>query len=250
MIPVDTGDAPVRALFTTRHGGVSTGPFASLNLGATTGDSAESVRANREVLADVLGVDAARVAVAMQVHGAAACSVGPDGGDGRFTGSLEGVSECDALVTRSAGIPVLAMGADCPVVCMWDSHGEVVAAVHAGWRGLVAGVIRAAVDRTGASPGVLHAAVGPHVRPCCYPVDVDLRRTMATTYGDDVVHGDAIDLGRAARRALETAGVAPERIRVEDACTSCDARRFFSYRRDGAATGRQAAIIWIEETGS
>ena len=247
VIEADTGDAPVRAIFSTREGGVSTGGHASLNLGCASGDRPDAVRANREALARAAGFDPVRAVVLAQVHGAAVVTVGPDGGAGTFTGSLEGVAECDAAVTRSPGVALLAMGADCPVISMWSDDGAVVAAVHAGWRGIVEGVIAAGVEATGARPATLHAAVGPHVGPCCYPVDEGLRKVMARAHGADVVSGDAVDLGLTCRRALEQEGLAPERIHVQDACTACAQARFFSYRRDGAATGRQAAVVWIED---
>lgn len=247
MIDVDTGDAPVRVAFTTRGGGASTGAFASLNVGVTSGDDPDAVRANRQALARGLGFDPERAVSLAQVHGAEVITVGGDGGDGRFTGSLEGTAECDGVVTRSPGVALLAMGADCPVIAIWHDDGAVVAAVHAGWRGIVAGVIGEAVRAMGVHPSELSAAVGPHVRPCCYPVDDALRAALAAAHGPSVLAGDAVDLGAACRSALEQAGVAPSRIRVEAACTSCESDRFFSYRRDGAATGRQAAVAWIEE---
>lgn len=247
MLAVNTGAAPVRVVFTTRRGGSSEGGYASLNLGATTGDAPEAVRANRAALADALGVDATRIASMSQVHGAQVVAVGPEGGDGRFVGSLHGVAECDGVLARSPGVPVVAMGADCPVIALWDDDGSVVAAVHAGWRGIVGGVIGEAVRATGIAPERLGAAVGPHVGPCCYPVDAHLRDTLAAAHGADVVRGDAVDLGLACRRALEAEGLSAGRISADGACTSCDAERFFSYRRDGAETGRQAVVAWIEE---
>ncbi len=245
MIEVDTGAAPVRAIFTTRRGGVSVGPYGSLNLGATVGDDAGAVRRNREAVARAVGCDHGRVAALTQVHGASVVTAGATGGGGTFTGSLDGLAEADALVTREPGVALCAMGADCPVVLMWHEEGAVVAAAHAGWRGIVAGVIGEAISAMGVPASGVSAAVGPHVGACCYPVDHALRGSMAEAFGDDVVRGDAVDLGLACRRALERAGVAGTRIAVESACTSCDAARFFSYRRDGAATGRQAGMICI-----
>jgi len=248
VIELDTG-VPVRTAFSTREGGLSGGGFASLNLGATTGDDENAVRANREAVAGALGFDVDRAACMTQVHGSAVVEVGPRGGEGYFSGSLDGMAACDALVSRAPGVALVALGADCPVIALWDDPGEVVAAVHAGWRGIVAGVIPSAVRSMGADATTVAAAVGPHVGPCCYSVDDALRATMAAQHGADVVVGDAVDLGLACRRALEGAGVSPERIRVDGSCTACDAQRFFSYRRDGAATGRQAAVVWIEERG-
>jgi copper oxidase (laccase) domain-containing protein len=98
---------------------------------------------------------------------------------------------------------------------------------------------------TAMGQGHIAAAIGPCIGPCCYPVDDALRATMAQQFGDDVVAGDAVDLRRAARRALAGAGVDDAAITDVPGCTSCDDERFFSYRRDGAGTGRQAGVIWL-----
>ena len=242
VIEVDGVAAGVRAVFTTRLGGVSTGACAGLNLGVTSGDDPASVRANRLALATACGVDAARAATVTQVHGADVLEVGPAGGSGHYVGDLQGVGEADALVTRAQGVALIAQGADCVPVVMWRADAGAVACAHAGWRGLVAGVLERAVAALGADQcGV---AIGPCIGPCCYPVDASLRDAMATLFGDDVVMGDAVDLRLAARRALGRAGVDDASIVDVAACTSCDSARFYSYRRDGAHTGRQAGVIW------
>jgi hypothetical protein len=111
----------------------------------------------------------------------------------------------------------------------------------------VAGVVQAGIKELDAGPGQVAAAVGPHVGPCCYPVDDVLRHEMAGLFGADVVRGQAVDLGLCATRALVAAGVPEHRCSSIGACTSCDGRRFFSYRRDGQATGRQAALVMMED---
>jgi hypothetical protein len=247
IIEIATGVAGVRALFTTRIGGVSTGSYASLNLGSTTGDDPDAVRANRMALAQAVGADAARVVTMRQVHGATVTHAGPGGGGGAFTGDLDGCGDSDACVTGHAGVALLAMGADCPIIVAWRTDGAAVAAIHAGWRGLVAGVVQAGIAELDAGPGQVAAAVGPHVGPCCYPVDDVLRHEMAGLFGADVVRGQAVDLGLCATRALVAAGVPEHRCSSIGACTSCDGRRFFSYRRDGQATGRQAALVMMED---
>ena len=233
----------IRAAFSTRAGGVSRGTCASRNLGVTSGDDPEAVRANREALATGCGFDAARAVTLTQVHGADVIEVGPTGGAGRFTGSLAGLADADACVTSAPGVALLTQGADCVPVLLWNADGSRVGAVHAGWRGLVAGVLGAGVTAMG--QGHIAAAIGPCIGPCCYPVDDALRATMAQQFGDDVVAGDAVDLRRAARRALAGAGVDDAAITDVPGCTSCDDERFFSYRRDGAGTGRQAGVIWL-----
>lgn len=247
VMEVDTGTPSVRAAFTTRRGGVSEGPFASLNLSAATGDSPHAVRANRAAVAGALGFDPLRAVVLDQVHGADVRVVGPEGGDGSFLGSLRGLAPADASVTDVPGVALLAMGADCPGVLVWARDGSAVAAVHAGWRGLVAGVIEAAVAAVQRDPAGLHAVIGPGVGPCCYPVDAAMRATMAERFGPSVVRGEAVDLARAARLALEACGVPPAAVAEVGDCTACDPGRFHSYRRDGGASGRHAGIIWRVE---
>ena len=247
LIDVDTACPRVHAVFTTRREGAGTGPFASLGLGAANGDDPAAVRANRGAVAQAAGFDASRAVALAQVHGAEVVRVGDAGGGGRFVGSLEGLAEADASVTTSPGVALAALGADCPVVLLWSADGMAVAAAHAGWRGLMAGVLDAAVAGLGVPPGSVRAAVGPRVGPCCYPVEATLRQAMADRFGPQVVNGDAVDLGLACTAALHGAGVGAHAISVVGACTSCDSERFFSYRRDGAATGRQAGIVWIRE---
>lgn len=247
LIGVDTACERVHAVFTTRRGGEGEGPFSSLGLGAANGDDPTAVRGNRRAVARAAGFDASRAVALAQVHGAEVVRVGDAGGDGRFVGSLEGLAEADASITTSPGVALAALGADCPVVLLWSTDGVAVGAAHAGWRGLMAGVLEAAVAGLGVPPGSVRAVVGPRVGPCCYPVDATLRHAMADRFGPHVVNGDAVDLGLACTAALRGAGVGAHAISVMGDCTSCDSSRFFSYRRDGAATGRQAGIVWIGE---
>lgn len=241
LVEVDTG-APARAAFTTRAGGVSEGPLASLNLGADRGDRDDAVRENRRRLAVALGLDPGRVSMSRQVHGALVRRV--DGDDDRdlFTGGLRGWPEGDALVTRQPGRALAVLGADCLPVLLWRRDVPAAGAAHAGWRGLVAGVLEAAVEALG-DPARTGAAIGPGIGPCCYPVSADVRARFAARFGDEALAPPAVDLGAAARRALAGAGVPVSAIATVGACTSCEPGRFFSHRRDGEATGRQAGVV-------
>jgi hypothetical protein len=237
-------DGPARAVFTTRAGGVSEGPFAGLNLGAATGDRPEAVRANRARVCAELGLDPERVTMGRQVHGAAVRPVDAPTRPGRFTGGLRGWPDGDGLVTERPGLALVVLGADCLPVLLWRRDAPAVAAAHAGWRGLVEGVLPAAVAALG-RPDRVGAAIGPGVGPCCYPVSRELRERFAATFGEEVVHGDAVALARSARRALETAGVPSTAIHEIESCTSCEASRLYSHRRDGQRSGRQAGIVWV-----
>jgi YfiH family protein len=234
---VSVGSAPVRALFS---GG-------DRDLGMSGASAMSEVVRNREGLARAAGFDASRAVLLNQAHGVRAITVGAQGGCGAYVEAPDGFAVADASVTRAPGVALLALGADCAPVLLWAHDGSTVAAVHAGWRGLVAGVVACAVEAMDVAPGAIRAAIGPRIGPCCYPVDLELRRTMAACFGDDVVHGDAVDLALGVRRALAACGVGDEAVQAVGECTACGPGRWFSHRRDGARAGRQAGIVWIEE---
>jgi YfiH family protein len=203
------------ALFTTRRGGVSDGPFASLNLGLWTDDDVGRVRDNCERVREQAGVE--RLAQGRQVHGT------------RVVVDGQGVEEADGQVTTEAGVAAVVLVADCLPVALAGSEG--VGVVHAGWRGLAAGVLEAGVEAAGA----VCAAIGPGIGPCCYEVGDDVRAVFGATER-------TLDLKAIARARLEAAGV--REIHDCGLCTSCDAERFFSHRRDRGVTGRQAGLAW------
>ena len=203
------------ALFTTRRGGVSEGPFASLNLGLRTDDDPERVRENHERVREHAG--ARRIARGRQVHGT---HVVVDG---------DGVEEADGQVTTALEVAPLVLVADCLPVAL-AGPGR-VGVVHAGWRGLAGGVLEAGAEAVGA----VAAAIGPGIGPCCYEVGDDVRAVFGTS-------GRTLDLKAIARARLEAAGV--REIHDCGLCTSCDPERFFSHRRDRGVTGRQAGLAW------
>jgi purine-nucleoside/S-methyl-5'-thioadenosine phosphorylase / adenosine deaminase len=213
--------------FSSRRGGVSAPPYDTLNLAARVGDDPDCVAENRRRAAAVLGFPVASLALARQVHGANALEVLP--------GSSGVLGEADILVAREPG-PVLAiLTADCAPVLVAGERG--VAIAHAGWRGLVAGAIEAAVDAVGA---VRAAWIGPCIHACCYRVGRDV---IDAFRGVDlpVAGRDRVDPAQASLFALRRAGV--ELVAVAEPCTSCDAD-YFSYRRDGT-TGRQGAFLGL-----
>jgi YfiH family protein len=196
------------------------------------------------------------VAEAKQVHSDGVLAVGPrgvPGGDdlhdeqgGERSGKVEG----DALWTDVPGIALSVITADCVPVLLAERGGDRIAAVHAGWRGLVAGVIPRAIEALGAPPGSLDAWIGPAIGICCYEVGEDVAaavvgasapRVMRETPGRPHVRPH-LDLAAAARHQLERAGV--EAIRGVDACTHCDPERLWSYRREGPGGGRNVAYVW------
>jgi polyphenol oxidase len=243
LIEVETGTS-ARAVFTTRVGGRSEGQFASLNLGPDRDDPDENVRHNRALVSTELGLDGEHVTMARQVHGGTVREV-VYGGAGGFLGHPRDWPDSDALVTSTAEIPLVVLGADCLPVLFWRHDGHRVAAAHVGWRGLLADIVGNTVRAIG-PPGEVGVAIGPGIGPCCYPVSDELRRRFTLRFGDAVVTGNAVNLAFATERALLEAGVASERISTIDACTACDGERFFSFRRDGVG-GRQSGIVWLAE---
>ena len=213
------------ALFTTRHGGVSDGPFASLNLGLWTDDDAARVWENRARVARLSG---GRIAQARQVHGTRIVAADP--------GAVE---EADGQVTAERGVAAMALTADCLPIALVAPEG--VAMLHAGWRGLADGVIAAGVAALrGLGAGEVAAAIGPGAGPCCYEVGEDVARRLQARFGTAVVRDGRADLWLCARRALEAAGAAE--VAVAGECSICNPGRYFSHRRDRGVTGRQGVV--------
>jgi YfiH family protein len=227
--------------FTTRQGGVSAGGFASLNLGFATRDDPAAVAENRLRALVAAGADPARAQSLHQVHGNAVLEAAP-GAPGAYLAARTTWREADALVTSEPGLPLIAHGADCLTAALVAADGSRLATVHAGWRGLVAGVLEAAAERVG---GRFSGVIGPGAGACCYAVGDDVAAQLAGRFGDDVVAAGRADLAASAQRALERSGAAE--VVSAGLCTICDAERFHSHRRDGRGSGRQAVIAYIEE---
>ncbi len=224
--------------FTTREGGVSDAPWDTLNLGGLVGDDPLRVAENWRRLERATGLAFARV---KQVHGARVVRAG---------GPTRPVEEADAVLSALEGVAACVSVADCVPVLLADPGSGIVAAVHAGWRGTLAGASAEAVAalcrEIGTPPDRLLAAVGPSIGPCCYEVSHDLAARFGQEIGAEVVAAGErprLDLWRANARVLTRAGVAPDRIEVLGRCTSCERDVFFSHRRDAGRTGRQTAFI-------
>lgn len=227
---------PYRVAFSTRLGGVSEGPFASLNLGKRTGDELERVLENRKRLCAELEIDPARSTMALQQHGAVAQRAEPRG----LLSQKTSFPECDALWSEEPGQGMLLVTADCLPVAIARTEDEqpALALVHAGWRGLIAGVLESTMRALG--HGKTAAVLGPAIGPCCFEVDEELGARFRRRFGREVVSGGKVDLWLAAEKALESEGcTSVERVEI---CTSCHPELFFSHRRDQGHTGRQGVI--------
>jgi hypothetical protein len=221
-----------RAAFTTRHGGVSGGPYRSLNLGRLTDDDPAAVTRNRELLSSRLGMPLAMI---RQVHGSDVR---------RILEPLEpgaALEEVDGQATSERGVAPIVLTADCLPIAL---AGEGAAAIlHAGWRGLAAGIVEQgvrAVSELGAR-GPLEAVIGPGAGPCCYQVGDEVHARFAS-YGPGVRRGQNLDVKAIARAQLERCGV--RAVTDVERCTICD-QDFFSHRRDHGTTGRQAGVVWL-----
>jgi polyphenol oxidase len=223
-----------RALFTTRLGGVSPGPFASLNLGRLTADDGANVDENRIRVAAMTGAPRERFLYGRQVHGATVRRATEPPGPARPP------AEEDGQATALALHPALVFTADCtPLVLAADGA---VAAIHAGWRGVAAGIVEegvAALREVGGT-GPITALVGPAARGCCYEVGEEVHAVFERY---DVRRGERnIDLAGIAHAQLAEHGVTD--VHDIGLCTMCCFGLFFSHRRDGGVTGRQAGIVW------
>jgi YfiH family protein len=229
--------AGVAVAFTTREGGVSGGPFRSLNLGALTADDPANVAENRRRAVAAAGGDGTAATMAWQVHGPDVREVDERPAPGRFLEpGAEAFRKSDGLATGLAERPLVLLTADCLPIAVAREDGRRLAVLHAGWRGLVAGIVERGVE---AVRGRASAAVGPGAGPCCYEVGEDVAGILRERFGDDVVRHGRADLWLAARRALDGVGVTA--VEVAGECTICG-ERFFSHRRDRGTTGRQGIV--------
>ncbi len=228
----------VRAVSTTRLGGVSTGPYVGLNLGDHVGDAPAAVAANRAALVRRLGL-AGQPAWLRQVHGTAVV-------DAHRVGSP---AEADASLAQEPGAVCAVLSADCLPVLFCDRAGGSVAAAHAGWRGLAAGVLEATVDAFDAPACELMAWLGPAIGPRRFEVGAELR---ALFLDQDPANVEAFAPASGGRWLADLYRLAENRLRLKGVtaiyggglCTYSDAQRFYSYRRE-RVTGRMASLIWL-----
>jgi YfiH family protein len=259
-------DAPtgVDAIVTTRHGGESTGPFATLNLGMRTGDDAEIVRRNRARVASIVGAAPAWLTFGRQVHGARVAVVSNAQRGDVF-------DDTDALVTNASLLPLVILTADCAAIFFYDPVHRAIGIAHAGWRGTVAGIAARTVetmrDVFGSQPDQLTAAIGPSIGPCCYEVGAEVINAVTATFPD---HTDELlvepdmasagsfrasvnqerkhfDLWRANEITLGNAGLRDDAIEVSRLCTACRTDLFYSHRAEKGSTGRFGGIVMLHE---
>jgi hypothetical protein len=235
--------------FLGRRGGKSTGRYAGLNLSFRVGDDPQAVKDNMCDMKRAVGAHDLRIVTMKQVHGDRIVEVRDK--------SLKEAGEADGMVTEERGLFLAALTADCVPILFAVPGRTVVAVVHAGWRGTLAGIAGNAAEllreRYGVAPDSVEVALGPSIGPCCYEIGADVsmpllekwgsiaRRSLSATNGKTF-----LNLRKLNRLILESAGVPTEQIRNVGPCTSCAADDFFSYRREKGETGRQISFIgWL-----
>jgi YfiH family protein len=229
--------ANVRAFTTTRSGGFSQGQWSSLNLGNHCGDNPDHVKRNRKLLQTLLPGEPRWL---NQVHGKSVL---------RWDDASDASREADAIIGNQTGQVCAVLTADCLPVLFCNKVGTEVAAAHAGWRGLAAGVLEATVSAMACDPAELMAWLGPAIGPLAFEVGNDVYDSFVNTNTKSatafVRHGDRwlADLYKLAGLALTRAGI--EQISGGQHCTYSKHDKFFSFRRDGV-TGRMASIIWMK----
>lgn len=239
------GEDLVHAVF-TRLGGVSQGPFATLNVGHTVGDDESAVLENHARIYDYLDLSAERTTSPHQVHGSHVAII-----TARNTGRT--VANTDGLVTHLPGVALLLRFADCVPILLYDPAHHALGLVHAGWRGAAQAIARRAVetmqDAFGTRPRDLIAGLGPAIGPCCYTVGDTVAAAMGYALPDwqQVLRPDGelwrFDLPGANAQQLHAAGV--RQIEQADLCTACHSDEFFSHRAEKGRTGRFAVAAYL-----
>lgn len=230
---------PYAVAFSTRVGGVSEGPYESLNLGILTADDPARVVENRGLLAELVGIDPDRARMAWQQHGVEVRKASPEG---IVTPGTQH-EPCDGFWSDEPGQGMLLLTADCVPVAIARSNADApaLAVLHVGWRGLLEGIVENGVAVLGGGP--LAAAIGPGIGPCCYEVGPDVSERFEARFGSEVLGDRKLDLWRAVELALNEAGVGE--VERTDLCTFCHPDLFFSHRRDRGTTGRQGVIAAV-----
>ncbi|WP_449287485.1 peptidoglycan editing factor PgeF [Marinobacter sp. PE14] len=233
----------VRAISTTRVGGVSVRPWNSLNLGVHVEDAPEHVQENRRRLADSTGLDSARIGWLNQVHGTEVVELTPN--------NVVQTAKADASYTRHPGIACAILTADCLPVILADREGTVVGAAHCGWRSLCGGVIEILVSEMAVASETLQAWLGPAIGPNSFEVGPEVRdaflehdpKAVQAFRAEGARPGHfMVDIYALATLRLNHLGVSS--VTGGGLCTVQDSERFFSYRRDGR-TGRMATLVWL-----
>ena len=239
--------------FSTRLGGVSRGPLASLNLGMHRGDDPETVWENYAILGKAVGFRPEETVFTRQIHTAVVERVGKaQRGRGLFSPVEQG---CDGLVTNEADVTLTVFSADCTPILFYDPVAGAVGAAHAGWRGTALGIAAATVrkmqEEFGSEPRNIRAAIGPCICENCFETDADVPEAMLKALGKEAEacirpSGNKYYINLKALNAIWLRRAGVEKIDIARECTACEPQRFWSHRRVGKLRGSLAALIKLK----
>ncbi|MGI6169116.1 MAG: peptidoglycan editing factor PgeF [Christensenellales bacterium] len=251
QVPALQNQPMLRHCFTTRIGGVSEAPFASLNMGLRRSDSRENLMENYRRVCEALHFDFNKLTLVNYNHGTGvAIAKQADAGTGVHKSDFP--FECDGIVTNVTGLPLVTLHADCLAVFLLDPVKKAIGLCHAGWRGVEAGVavetLHAMQEAFGSQATDCIAGVGAGIGPCCFEVDEDIAAKFADGFGEAVMLRSGakphVNLHACVAQQLEKAGLLPNHITLDNHCTCCDEALFYSLRRD-QETGAMAAIMQL-----
>lgn len=243
----------VRHCFTTRHGGMSTAHWASMNMGFSRGEAAEIVRENYRILGRAVGFTVENYVTSQQTHTTnIRCVTAKDAGKGVWT--ERGYTDVDGLITKEKGIPLVIFGADCVPVFLLDTKNKAIGMAHCGWMGtgkrMAEKILREMMWEFGTNPADIVAGIGPSIGRCCFQMDAPVLELFRENipWTDDIVEKDPsaagkykLDLWETNRRLLAEMGV--KNIEISGLCTKCEQERFYSHRGMGEKRGVMAGIM-------
>lgn len=255
-IPSFTATGLIIHGFTARHGGVSGGPYASLNLAFHVGDDPEQVRVNRKTVAGVLGFAPEKLVTAEQVHGDQISVLTAEHAGMGAMDYASAIPATDGVITNVPGIPIATFYADCVPVFILDPVRKVIGLAHAGWKGTVMKIAQKTVIRMseiyGTKPGDCLIGIAPSIGPCCYEVDSAVYKEFDREYKDIAVFLTPtapekwrLDLWTANLHQLLEIGIRQENVDISRICTCCNKEILFSYRGEKGLTGRMGAFLML-----
>jgi len=247
----------VMMAFSTRHGGLSSGIYDSLNMGLHVGDRPELVLENRRKYMQLFSAKLETVVCCQQVHG---CKVISVGAHDRGRGAMEwaqSIPGCDAMITDTPGVYLMSFYADCLPIYFYDPVKRAIGMAHSGWKGtmgkIVIETLQAMQIHYNSQAGDMQIFIGPGIGACCFEILPDLAAKVDAEFSrlhDIIIYrNDGIitwDLQETNRQLLQLAGVDPQNICICSICTACNTVSFYSYRREKGETGRMGAVIGME----
>lgn len=239
----------VTALLTTRHYGFSQDPYNSLNFSSIVGDDEKNVKQNYDVLAGYLDCCAEDIFSMEQIHSSNVFILNENS---KKLLTRNRIKKTDAVITNLRQTAILAMGADCPQIALYDSKQKVIAVIHAGWKGLINNIIEKTLTAMNSDPKNILVHTGAHLCQNCFEVKKEVSDIFSDNFenSDKIIHKDkdgkiTISLQNAIHTKLTATGIQQKNIRSLNMCTACENSLFFSYRKENKTTGRTALAVML-----